>query len=73
MLNTSSKGSYMPWIKVDLSAGRSEEQKRKTASAITQAMVDFCGCAPESVSIVFNDVSAENWAIGGILLSEKKS
>ncbi|MGR9459398.1 tautomerase family protein (plasmid) [Rhizobium leguminosarum] len=62
----------MPWIKVDLSTGRSVEQKQKTAEAITQAMVQFCNCSPESVSIVFNDVSDENWAFGGELLSEKK-
>ncbi|KQW72421.1 tautomerase family protein [Ensifer sp. Root127] len=61
----------MPWIRVDLSDGRTQEQKRKAAAAITDAMVEFCNCTPESVSIVFQDVSAENWAIGGQLLSEK--
>lgn len=61
----------MPWIKVDLSEGRTVEQKQKTAQAITQALVDHCGCAPESVSIVFNDVSADNWAFGGRLLSQR--
>lgn len=61
----------MPWIRVDLSAGRSEEQKQNTAQAITDALVEFCGCTPESVSIVFNDVTADNWAFGGTLLSQK--
>ena len=61
----------MPWIKVDLSEGRTVEQKQKSAQAITQALVDHCGCAPESVSIVFNDVSADNWAFGGRLLSQR--
>ena len=60
----------VPWIRIDLSAGRSEEQKSKTAKAVTDALVEFCGCTPESVSIVFNDVSPENWAFGGRLLSE---
>lgn len=61
----------MPWIKVDLSEGRTVEQKQKTAQAITQALVDHCGCTPELVSIVFNDVSADNWAFGGRLLSQR--
>jgi 4-oxalocrotonate tautomerase len=60
----------MPWVRIDLSAGRSEEQKSKTAKAVTDAIVEFCGCTPESVSIVFNDVTPENWAFGGRLLSE---
>lgn len=63
----------MPWIKIDLTEGRTTEQKQQTAEAITEAMVKFCGCTPESVSIVFNDVSNENWAFGGTLASNRKS
>ncbi len=61
----------MPWIRIDLSEGRSADQKQKTAEAITEAMVKLCGCTPESVSIVFNDVTADNWAFGGKLLSRR--
>ncbi|WP_323132714.1 tautomerase family protein [Agrobacterium tumefaciens] len=60
----------MPWVKVDLSAGRTVDQKQKTAAAITNALVEHCGCSPESVSIVFSDVSADNWAFSGRLLSQ---
>jgi len=60
----------MPWVRIDLSTGRSEEQKRKTAKAVTDALVEFCGCSPESVSIVFSDVTSDNWAFGGALLSD---
>ncbi len=61
----------MPWIRIDLSTGRTEEQKREAAEAITEAMVKFCNCTPESVSIVFSDVAPENWAFAGQLLSLK--
>lgn len=63
----------MPWIRIDLSEGRTVEQKQKTAKAITEAMVEICGCTPQSVSIVFNDVSGDNWAIGGDLLSKPRA
>lgn len=59
----------MPWIRIDLSEGRTVEQKQKTAEAVTNALVEHCGCSPESVSIVFNDGSADNWAFAGKLLS----
>lgn len=61
----------MPWIRVDLSSGRTEDQKAKAAEAITKALVEHCNCKPETVSIVFNDVSNENWAAGGVLLSKR--
>ncbi|MCB1378840.1 MAG: tautomerase family protein [Alphaproteobacteria bacterium] len=61
----------MPWIRVELSAGRTEAQKAKAAEAITKALVDHCNCKPETVSIVFNDVANENWAFGGVLLSKR--
>lgn len=61
----------MPWIRIDLSPGRTEDQKARTAEAITKAMVDNCNCTPESVSIVFAEVESQNWAFAGTLLSRK--
>jgi 4-oxalocrotonate tautomerase len=49
----------MPWIRVDLSSGRTEDQKAKAAEAITKALVEHCNCKPE------------NWASGGVLLSKR--
>ncbi|MCW0983789.1 tautomerase family protein [Agrobacterium sp. BT-220-3] len=65
------KGKAMPWITIDLSEGRTVEQKQKTAKAVTDALVEHCGCTAETVSIVFNDVSADNWAFGGTLISQR--
>lgn len=55
----------MPWIRVEMIAGRSDAQKAKVAEAITQAMVTHCGCRPEAVSVQFTDVERQNWAFGG--------
>ena len=63
----------MPWVKVEMSSGRSVEQKRAAAEAITQAMVDHCNCSAESVSIVFADVTDENWSMGGELILDRKA
>jgi len=63
----------MPFIKIELSAGRTQEQKEKVAEDVTRAMVEHCGCKPESVSIVFSDVENSNWASGGKFLGQPKS
>ncbi len=63
----------MPVIKVELSAGRSQEQKQKVANDVTQSMVAHCGCTPESVHVVFVDVQPSDWAVGGTFLGQPKS
>lgn len=61
----------MPWIKIDLTQGRTLEQKQHVAQAITEAMVKYCDCPESSVSIIFNDVTQENWAFGGKIKTDK--
>jgi 4-oxalocrotonate tautomerase len=63
----------MPYIRIELSSGRTIEQKRKAAAAITDAMVRELGCTRESVSLVFSDVDDHDWAAGGNLLSDVKA
>ena len=46
----------MPVIRIELSAGRTQEQKQKVADEVTQSMVVHCGCKPETVHVVFLDV-----------------
>lgn len=62
----------MPVVRIELSAGRTQEQKKATAVAVTEAVVRHCGCTPESVHVVFVDVSNSDWAVAGRLLSEPK-
>jgi 4-oxalocrotonate tautomerase len=57
----------MPIIKVEMFAGRSREKKRALAKALTDAFVESCGGAPQSVQIIIADVDKEDWGIGGAL------
>lgn len=61
----------MPYVKVELTEGRTEDQKAAMAEAITDALVKLGGAKPESVWVVFDDVTKENWASGGKLMSRK--
>ncbi len=62
----------MPAIHVELFAGRSVEQKRALAVALTEATVKTLGVPPERVDIVFRDVERHDWATAGRLWSDPK-
>ena len=62
----------MPTIHVEMFEGRTLDQKREYAQALTQATVQALGVSPESVDIIFTDVAKQNWATGGVLWSEPK-
>jgi 4-oxalocrotonate tautomerase len=51
----------MPIIRVELNAGRSEEQKRAFAAEVTRAAATTLVCRPEDVDVVFVDVARQDW------------
>ncbi len=61
----------MPHIQVQHLAGRSTEQKRELARELTDAYVRVTGAKPGSIWITFEDVAAEDWSVGGELLSDR--
>lgn len=61
----------MPTIHVQLFAGRSVEQKRALARALTEATVATLGGRPDAVDVIFTDVQRHDWATGGELWSDK--
>ncbi len=61
----------MPNIHVRLFAGRTVEQKRALAKALTEATVATLGGSPEAVDVIFTDVQRHDWATAGALWSDK--
>jgi 4-oxalocrotonate tautomerase len=59
----------MPVIHVEMFGGRNREQKEKFAKAITESFVSICGGTPQSVQVIFTDVSKDDWATAGVLAS----
>jgi 4-oxalocrotonate tautomerase len=51
----------MPHAIVKLAAGRSEQQKRQVAEAVTRAITSTLNLGDESVSVGIEDVAAERW------------
>ncbi|MGB3148652.1 MAG: tautomerase family protein [Paracoccaceae bacterium] len=62
----------MPVIRIEMYEGRSTDQKRACAKAVTEAWVATCGGTAQSVQIIFTDVSQSDWAAGGRLASDPK-
>lgn len=61
----------MPTLRVELLEGRTVEQKKALAEALTKAVVETLGSKPESVDVLMYDIKRHDWATGGVLWSEK--
>jgi 4-oxalocrotonate tautomerase len=60
----------MPVITIQMYEGRTIEQKKELAAAITEAVVRIAKTTPEATEIIIHDVPRHNWAIAGKLASE---
>ena len=50
--------------------GRTQSQKAELARAITDAVVTIAHTRPEDTIVIFEDITQENWAQGGVLASD---
>jgi len=60
----------MPIIRVEMFAGRTEEQKRALVKELTDGFVRTAGGDPEHVHVVLTDVAMSDWGFGGALCSD---
>jgi len=61
----------MPTIRVELLEGRTPEQKKELAKALTDATCKTLGSSPAAVDVLFFDIKKHDWASGGVQWSEK--
>lgn len=60
----------MPLITVQMYEGRTVEQKRELAAAITEAVVRIAKTTAEATQVIITDVPKHNWATAGKLASD---
>jgi len=60
----------MPFVNVQMLAGKTVEQKAALAKAITNAFVEIAQSKPEAVYVIFTDVQKTDLAKAGKLVSE---
>ncbi|TRN92099.1 4-oxalocrotonate tautomerase [Pseudomonas syringae] len=59
----------MPIVRVELNAGRTQEQKAQYVEQITSLTAEILECPLESVDVIFTEVSPNNWAHAGRFFS----
>lgn len=62
----------MPFVSVKLLKGRSLEQKRELAQAITDAMERICSAPRQGTMVVFEEYEKEDWSVAGQLVADRK-
>jgi 4-oxalocrotonate tautomerase len=60
----------MPYVIVEMFEGRTVEQKRAAAKAITDAIVEHLKTSAEATHIIFHEMKREDLAHGGKLASD---
>lgn len=61
----------MPIVKLEMLKGRSLDQKRALAKALTEAVATHANVPPDQVWVVIDEVDRESWAAGGQLMSDR--
>lgn len=60
----------MPYVEVKIAGALSKDQKTKIADGISQLLLDIVDKPKQATYVVFEEVSRDNWAKGGELLSD---
>jgi 4-oxalocrotonate tautomerase len=60
----------MPIITIDMHPGKTIETKRELVKEITNRTCDVLTCSLDSVEIIINEISKDNWSKSGVLKSE---
>ncbi len=60
----------MPTVQVYWFEGRTQEQKKELAKAITDAVARIGKTTPEATHVIYHDVKKSDWAVGGVMASD---
>ncbi len=63
----------MPFVTVRILEGHSQERKDQISRRITAAISEVALLPKEAIWVVFEDVTAEDWYVGGTTVRELKA
>ncbi len=61
----------MPIVTIDWLNGRGVDQKKTAAREITDTIVKLAKCAPEAVTVIFNERTTTDISKAGVLYADK--
>nr|WP_244288664.1 4-oxalocrotonate tautomerase family protein [Leptospira dzoumogneensis] len=67
-LKINSNQEFMPYINLKVAGPLTKEQKQQISKEFSETLAKVAARPPESTYIVIDEVSRENWAVGGKLL-----
>jgi 4-oxalocrotonate tautomerase len=56
----------MPFVTIKILKGHPQERKDEMSRRVTSAIAELAGLPREAVWVVFEDVSSEDWYLGGV-------
>jgi 4-oxalocrotonate tautomerase len=62
----------MPIIEMHLMQGRTREQKRAVAEAVSEAVTRTLGVRPEQVRLLITEHGSEEFSVGGITAGQRQ-
>lgn len=61
----------MPIVTIQMSKGRTAEQKKRIIEGVTATIVDVTGVDPDWVTVLLHELDRENIGKAGVPLSER--
>ena len=55
----------MPVVEIKWWKGRDDTTKAKTIDLVTKAVCNACGCSPDTVIVIIQDIDKASWGKGG--------
>jgi len=62
----------MPYVNIRLIPPITTEEKRKVIAGVTKVLADVLGKDPERTFVVIDELSTDNWGIGGETITERR-
>ncbi len=62
----------MPFVTIRILKGHSQERKDEISRRVTAAIGEVAVLPKEAIWVVFEDVTAEDWYVGGTTVGELK-
>jgi 4-oxalocrotonate tautomerase len=60
----------MPYVQVQMLEGRSDDQKKRLAKAITDALIEIANAKLEACEVVIEEYPRKHWMTAGKMMSE---